>query len=71
MGQISEATVQHADHLKQIEIAVSTLNQVSETLKGLTDRYRIADREYELPISTPTVKPPSPQPNKRLAPRTV
>lgn len=34
--QINEATNQHVEHLKQIESAVDTLNQVGEALKDLT-----------------------------------
>ncbi len=43
MGQISEATSQHVEHLKQIEGAVANMNLVGETLKSLTDNYRISE----------------------------
>ena len=42
MSQISETTNQLVEHLKQIELAVSTLNKVGGALKGLTDRYHVS-----------------------------
>lgn len=43
MAQIREATSQHVAHLKQIESAVNSLNQVGATLKGLTDHYQVEE----------------------------
>ena len=43
MTHINDATNQHVEHLKQIETAVEKLNQVGESLKDMTDHYRIAD----------------------------
>lgn len=41
MTNISEATNQHVEQLRQIETAISALNQVGNSLKELTDRYKI------------------------------
>lgn len=38
IGQINEAMNQHADHLRQIESAVATLNMAGIALKNLTDK---------------------------------
>lgn len=45
MSNINEATHQHVDRLKEIETAVATLNQVSTSLKELTDQYKINEVE--------------------------
>lgn len=45
MSQINEASNEHVGHLRQIEEAVSKLSQVGGSLKGLTDRYRIAEEK--------------------------
>lgn len=45
IAQIGEATNQHVDHLKQIEGAVATMNEVGASLKGLTDHYRLGHEE--------------------------
>lgn len=39
MNNISEATTQHVEHMKQIEIAVNSLNNVGQNLKEITDQY--------------------------------
>lgn len=41
MSNINESTQQHVDRLKEIEGAVSALNKVSTSLKGLTDQYKL------------------------------
>lgn len=41
MTQISQTTNEHVEHLKQIETAVMSLNEVGNSLKGLTDRYKV------------------------------
>ncbi|MDP1836730.1 MAG: methyl-accepting chemotaxis protein [Chlamydiales bacterium] len=53
MTQINEATNQHVSHLKQIEEAVTKLNQVGGTLKGLTDRYHLNEDDRKVtPMKT-------------------
>jgi methyl-accepting chemotaxis protein len=50
MSNINESTQQHVDRLKEIEGAISALNQVSTSLKGLTDQYKLIpddDSKYE------------------------
>ena len=51
MSNINEAAQQHVERLREIELAVSTLNKVSTSLKGMTDQYTInnVDNEEKLP----------------------
>lgn len=52
MSQISDTTNQLVEHLKQIELAVSSLNHVGSSLKGLTDKYRISG---DIPLAKVTI----------------
>lgn len=52
MSQISDTTNQLVEHLKQIELAVSSLNHVGSSLKGLTDKYRISG---DIPLANLTI----------------
>lgn len=47
MSNINEATNQHVDQLRQIEEAISALNQVGNSLKELTDRYKTESRKKD------------------------
>lgn len=41
MTNINEASTQHVEHMRQIEEAISTLNDVAISLRGLVNQYKI------------------------------
>lgn len=49
MNNINEASNQHAEHIKQIETAVISLNSVGDILKELVNSYTLSD-EYQKEI---------------------
>lgn len=58
MRNISEATNQHVEHLKQIESAVTALNNVGVVLKDLTGQYQLStENNRSRVIEQPEKKP--------------
>lgn len=55
MTNINEATNQHVEHLKQIETAVASLNEVGSALKDLTDQYKLTSEEKKGYIRKPLI----------------
>lgn len=47
MTNINEASNQHAEHMRQIENTINTLNNVAFSLKGLVNQYKISSESKE------------------------
>lgn len=54
MTQISEATRQHVEYLKEVEVGVKTLDQVGVTLKKLMDRYQLPEPTKQIASNVKT-----------------